>query len=75
MLCCLPCPLTDWTYPTYFATLTTAANWVATAGVILCAFLLISWAILPTDKTNRHYLSVCLTLAVMIMSVSSHPTY
>lgn len=67
--CCLPCPMTDWVYPDSFHTLTTVANWVATAGVICCAFLLLSWAFLPVEKTNRHYLSICLTAAVLLMSL------
>ncbi|KAK2060508.1 hypothetical protein LY76DRAFT_411588 [Colletotrichum caudatum] len=67
--CCLPCPLTDWVYPEYFNTLTTAANWVCVASATGCLFLLLSWAFLPVDKTYRHYLSICLTLAVLIMNL------
>lgn len=65
--------MTDWVYPDTFYTVTTVANWVATAGVISCVILLASWAALPVEKTNRHYLSVCLTLAVLLMSVSNRP--
>lgn len=64
--------MTDWVYPDYFSTLTAVANWVATASGICCVFLLLSWLALPVDKTNRHYLSVCLTVAVLVMNVSSH---
>ncbi|KAK2037042.1 hypothetical protein LZ31DRAFT_636284 [Colletotrichum somersetense] len=67
--CCLPCPLTDWVYPEYFNTLTTAANWVCVASATGCLFLLLSWAFLPVDKTYRHYLSICLTIAVFIMNL------
>ncbi|CCF39314.1 hypothetical protein CH063_10179 [Colletotrichum higginsianum] len=67
--CCLPCPLTDWVYPDYFNTLTTAANWVCVASAACCLFLLVSWAVLPVDKTYRHYLSICLTIAVLIMNL------
>ncbi len=69
LTCCLPCPLTDWAYPDSFKTMTAAANWVAVAGTICCVFLLLSWAVLPVDKTYRHYLSICLTVAVIFMSV------
>lgn len=69
-LCCLPCPLGDWVYPDYFNTMTAVANWIATASVIFCVFLLASWAVLPVEKTARHYLSVCLTAAVFLMNVS-----
>uniref|UniRef100_L2G0B5 G-protein coupled receptors family 2 profile 2 domain-containing protein n=1 Tax=Colletotrichum fructicola (strain Nara gc5) TaxID=1213859 RepID=L2G0B5_COLFN len=67
--CCLPCPLTDWVYPDYFNTMTTAANWVCVASAACCLFLLLSWAVLPVDKTYRHYLSICLTIAVFIMNL------
>lgn len=69
--CCLPCPMTDWVYPESFKTITIVANWVAAVSVICCAFLLISWAFLPVEKTNRHYLSICLTFGVLLMNVSS----
>ena len=59
--------MTEWVYPDYFNTLTAAANWVAMASGICCVFLLLSWMSLPVEKTNRHYLSVCLTAAVLIM--------
>lgn len=68
--CCLPCPITDWVYPDYFDTLTQVANGVATASEVCCLFLLLSWLCLPVEKTNRHYLSVCLTIGVFIMNVS-----
>jgi hypothetical protein len=70
MQCCLPCPMTDWVYPDRFETLTAVANWVAAFSVLCCVFLLLSWACLPVDKTNRHYLSICLTFAVLLMNVS-----
>jgi hypothetical protein len=34
-------------------------------------FLLISFAFLPVGKTHRHYLSVCLAMATVMMQVSS----
>jgi hypothetical protein len=69
--CCLPCPITDWAYPDSFNTMTEAADWVAVASTICCIFLLASWAFLPVEKTNRHYLSICLTTAVLVMNVSN----
>ncbi|KAM5355860.1 hypothetical protein ACJ41O_002506 [Fusarium nematophilum] len=69
MQCCLPCPMTDWVYPDRFDILTAVANWVALFSVICCVFLLLSWACLPVEKTNRHYLSICLTFAVLLMNL------
>ncbi|KAI0848865.1 hypothetical protein F5Y00DRAFT_75769 [Daldinia vernicosa] len=67
--CCVPCPMTDWAYPDNFTTATTAANWVNVVGMVCCAFLLISWIVLPVDKTHRHYLSISLACAVVLMNV------
>lgn len=61
--------MTNWIYPDSFNTMTIVANWVAAVSTICCVYLLASWAALPVDKTNRHYLSVCLTLGVMLMNV------
>lgn len=61
--------MTDWVYPDSFTTIGTVANWIATVSVICCVFLLVSWATLPVEKTNRHYLSICFTLGVLIMNV------
>ncbi|KAH7329039.1 hypothetical protein B0I35DRAFT_473684 [Stachybotrys elegans] len=67
--CCLPCPLPAWVYPDSFLTVQTVANWVAAAGTICCVLLLSSWIALPVEKTNRHYLSICLTIGVAIMNL------
>jgi hypothetical protein len=67
--CCLPCPLTDWVYPDNFNTATQSADWVNVAGMAGCAFLLLSWLVLPVERTHRHYLSICLTIAVVFMNL------
>ncbi|ERT03117.1 uncharacterized protein SPSK_08725 [Sporothrix schenckii 1099-18] len=67
--CCLPCPLTDWVYPDSFVTLGIAADWIAVVSTICCVALLLSWALLPVDKTHRHYLSICLTFSVALLSL------
>ncbi|KAI0383711.1 hypothetical protein F5Y04DRAFT_19411 [Hypomontagnella monticulosa] len=67
--CCIPCPMTDWAYPDNFNTATAAADWINVAGMICCGFLLISWIVLPVEKTHRHYLSISLTCAVALMNL------
>ncbi|KAI1504460.1 hypothetical protein F5X99DRAFT_416688 [Biscogniauxia marginata] len=67
--CCLPCPMTDWAYPDSFDAATGAANWINVVGMICCAFLLISWIVLPVERTHRHYLSICLTCAIVLMNL------
>jgi len=61
--------MTDWAYPDTFKTIGAGAQWVSVIGVVACIGLLISWAVLPVEKTFRHYLSICLTTAVLFMSV------
>jgi hypothetical protein len=65
--------MADWGYPDSFKTMSAAANWVAVASTVCCVFLLLSWAVLPVDKTYRHYLSICLTMGVVFMNVCSLP--
>ncbi|KXJ95509.1 hypothetical protein Micbo1qcDRAFT_26936 [Microdochium bolleyi] len=67
--CCLPCPMTDWTYPDSFITMSAVANWITVVSMICCGFLLLSWAFLPVEKTHRHYLSICLTLGICMMNM------
>lgn len=68
--CCLPCPKTDWLYPDNFNTITDVASWVNVAGIVCVMFLLVTWAVLPVEKTHRHYLSICLAIGVVFMEVS-----
>ncbi|KAK6067247.1 hypothetical protein SCUP234_11730 [Seiridium cupressi] len=67
--CCLPCPMTDWAYPDNFSQLTSVANWINVVGMACCVFLLVSWICLPVEKTHRHYLSISLTCAVVLMNL------
>ncbi|KAH8910669.1 hypothetical protein BR93DRAFT_873113 [Coniochaeta sp. PMI_546] len=67
--CCMPCPMTDWAYPDSFQTLSLAAGWVAVVSTVCCVFLLLSWIFLPVEKTNRHYMSICLTIGVVFMNL------
>lgn len=68
--CCLPCPQTEWLYPDNFDTITYSADWINVAGMVCSMFLLISFAFLPVGKTHRHYLSICLAIATVMMQVS-----
>lgn len=69
LTCCLPCPMTEWAYPDSFETMSLVANWTSVVSTVACLFLLVSWAVLPVDKTFRHYLSISLTTAVVFMNV------
>lgn len=61
--------MTDWTYNDGFIHVGIATQWVAVGSTCCCLFLLLSWTVLPIDKTHRHYLSICLTIAVVMMNL------
>jgi uncharacterized membrane protein YozB (DUF420 family) len=62
--------MAEWVYPDSFDTVGIVAEVAAVVSTVLCVFLLLSWAFLPVEKTHRHYLSICLTVAVIFMNVS-----
>ncbi|KAK6358545.1 hypothetical protein TWF730_007874 [Orbilia blumenaviensis] len=68
--CCVPCPVQDWLYPDNFSTIVDAVSYVNLASITACLFMLLSFWVLPTTQTHRHYLSVSLVVAVLIMEAS-----
>jgi hypothetical protein len=58
-----------------FNTYYRAAEALNVVGLILLVFLLVSFLILPAEKTRRHYLSYCLIVAAIFMAVSLHLAY
>lgn len=48
---------------------TEAANWLNVAALVATTFLLLSFVVLPVKWTHRHYLSICLAIAVAFMEV------
>lgn len=75
LYCCLPCPLTDYLYPQDFNTWYRVAEGLNVAGLICLVFLLVSFIVLPAEKTRRHYLSYCLIIAAILMAVSMHTSW
>ncbi|KAH7087103.1 hypothetical protein FB567DRAFT_602671 [Paraphoma chrysanthemicola] len=69
LYCCLPCPITDFIYPPEFNTYYRAAEALNVVGLILLVFLLVSFLVLPAEKTRRHYLSYCLIIAAIFMAL------
>lgn len=68
--CFLPCPATDYLYPQDFRKWYRAAEVLNLAGLVCMVFLLLSYIVLPAEKTRRHYLSCCLIIAAMFLAVS-----
>ena len=54
---------------TGFIQRTQVANWLNVAAMVATMFCLLSFFILPVKWTHRHYLSICLAIAVAFMEV------
>ncbi|KAL8682425.1 MAG: hypothetical protein Q9186_001546 [Xanthomendoza sp. 1 TL-2023] len=67
--CCLPCPVTSWIYSDNFETLPKVSNWLNVTGMVCTASLLVSFFVLPIERTSRHYLNVCFIVAVCILQL------
>ncbi|RDL34501.1 Uncharacterized protein BP5553_07629 [Venustampulla echinocandica] len=67
--CCLPCPQAEWLYPDHFDAITRSTGWINVVGLVGMVFMLASFVFLPVNKTHRHYLSICLVLAVVLMEL------
>ncbi|KAI9759653.1 MAG: hypothetical protein M4579_002221 [Chaenotheca gracillima] len=45
------------------------ANYIDIFGLVSCVFVLLSFLVLPKEKTHRHYLSICLVIGVGLMQL------
>lgn len=69
--CCLPCPAENWFYSDRLPGLLKGAEIVSCLGLAGCLILLISFTVLPIQYTHRHYLSVSLIVAILILTLAS----
>ncbi|KAL8666725.1 MAG: hypothetical protein Q9202_001263 [Teloschistes flavicans] len=46
-----------------------ASNWLNVTGMVCTVSLLISFLVLPVEKTSRHYLTVCFILAICLLQL------
>lgn len=67
MACCLPCPVEKLFYGGEGAF--TVSETVAAVSLAGCAFLILSWLVLPKERSGRRYLGVGLVAAVTVLSV------
>ena len=68
--CCLPCPLEHWTYSDSFERKIDIAYWLNVPALVCQVLLLLSFVVLPSDRTHRHYLSVGLCVSLILLEVS-----
>ncbi|KAI9729187.1 MAG: hypothetical protein M1834_007094 [Cirrosporium novae-zelandiae] len=69
--CCLPCPASHWFYRNGFQNVLFASDWIHIASFILLFFILVTYAVLPAKRSQRHYLNVGLVLAVLMIHLGS----
>lgn len=48
---------------------------ISAVGLVICIFLLLSWAFLPVEKTRRHYLSICLVIGIVLEAVGFETSF
>jgi len=70
LICCLPCPISDWVFSDKFAHQASSANYVGILTLILNSMLLLTYVVLPEEKSHRHYLSIGLTLSLILLSIA-----
>ncbi|RMX80587.1 hypothetical protein D0869_07438 [Hortaea werneckii] len=69
LTCCLPCPLEYWSYSDEFSQNVDSAHWVNLPAMVCQFFLLLTFIVLPPEKSHRHYLSVGLCLALILLEL------
>ncbi|KAL4871482.1 hypothetical protein BDV12DRAFT_194248 [Aspergillus spectabilis] len=66
--CCFPCPFTDWRYPDAFAS--DIVPWIGLAVLILMVISALTYIVLPTSETQRHYLTSSPLMGFIFMAVA-----
>lgn len=70
LLCCLPCPLSEWVFSDTFEHQVPIANYISIGAFVLNCLLLLTFGLLPEEKSHRHYLSMGLTLSLLLLSIA-----
>ncbi|KIM93696.1 hypothetical protein OIDMADRAFT_184664 [Oidiodendron maius Zn] len=55
--CCLPCPVSEWRYSDGFDGKMLVAGWCAIAIIVSMVVMALTYTVLPTSATGRHYLT------------------
>ncbi|KAL2829380.1 hypothetical protein BJY01DRAFT_255023 [Aspergillus pseudoustus] len=66
--CCFPCPIADWRYSDDFTL--EMVPWIGVFGIVLLVIALLSFAVLPTSTTSRHYLTTSPIIGFTFMAVA-----
>ncbi|KAK5169504.1 uncharacterized protein LTR77_005480 [Saxophila tyrrhenica] len=68
--CCLPCPLQQWVSSDNFEYNADVAYWFNVPALVCQVFLLVTFAVLPKEVSGRHYLSIGLCVALVLLEIS-----
>ena len=68
--CCLPCPVAQWVFSDDFYHKLEIAYWFNVPSLVCQVFLLLTYAVLPVEKSHRHYLSAGLCVSMIMVEVS-----
>ncbi|KKK21523.1 hypothetical protein P175DRAFT_0217589 [Aspergillus ochraceoroseus IBT 24754] len=66
--CCFPCPITDWVYSDDFTT--DMVPWIGLCVLILIVIPILTYFVLPSRTTQRHYLKTSPLMGFVFMSVA-----
>ncbi|KAL2783113.1 hypothetical protein BJX66DRAFT_345238 [Aspergillus keveii] len=66
--CCFPCPITDWRYSDGFNA--NMVPWIGLAVLILMVISALTYIVLPTSATQRHYLTSSPLMGFIFMSIA-----
>ncbi|GAM91683.1 hypothetical protein ANO11243_097350 [Dothideomycetidae sp. 11243] len=67
--CCLPCPTTNFVFDSRFQRSNSAVAGLSGASAAAMAFILLSYAVLPSHATRVHFLNVNLVLSILGISL------
>ncbi|KAK5133052.1 hypothetical protein LTR08_008257 [Meristemomyces frigidus] len=70
MACCLPCPITDWVFANEFKKRAPIASYISVASFVVNILLLLTFLVLPEEKSHRHYLSIGVTVSLLMLSLA-----
>lgn len=62
--------MTDWVFSDNFQRLEPTANYVGIASLVCNVLLLLTYLVLPEEKSHRHYLSIGLTVSLILLSIA-----
>ena len=65
----MPCPIEDLIYPDSFLHKIRIAYWFNVPAFLCQVFLLVTFAVLQKEKSQRHYLSIGLCFSMIMLEV------